>query len=82
MAPGKATRPSAELIARLAALAEVHAEWEREHLAEADFRPEGRRQGSDYQQHYLDVNPPTSAEDEFHRRAQQAMGLTPGDTTP
>ncbi|WP_204057368.1 hypothetical protein [Microbispora corallina] len=75
----KATRPSAERIALLAALADVHAEWEREHLAEAEFHPEGRKAGSDYQQHYLDVNPPVEAEDEFHRRARQAMGLSPDD---
>ncbi|MEV1206116.1 hypothetical protein [Microbispora rosea] len=74
------TRPSAERIARLAELADLHTDWERRHLDQAAFRPEGRKQGSDYQQHYLDVNPPTSAEDEFHRLAEQVMGIS--DTTP
>jgi hypothetical protein len=79
MAAVKPTRPSAERIARLAELADLHTDWERRHLDQAEFHPEGRKDGSDYQQHYLDVNPPTSAEDEFHRLARAITGL---DTTP
>ncbi|GII87072.1 hypothetical protein Ssi03_50620 [Sphaerisporangium siamense] len=74
MAP---VRPSAARIARLAALAAAHDAWVAERLPGAEFRPEGRRPGSDYNQHYLDVNPSADAEDDFQRRARQAMGLDP-----
>lgn len=72
MAPVK---PSAQRIARLRALAAMHDEWVERHLADADFAPEGRPTPSDYNLHFLDVNPPSAAEDEFHRRARRIMGL-------
>jgi hypothetical protein len=68
-------RPSAERVARLAALGRLHAEWAAEHRGEAEFMPEGRPEGSDYNLHYLDVNPPVAAEDEFHQRAKAIFGL-------
>jgi hypothetical protein len=61
---------SAERRRRLAALADLHDEWAAQHLAGAEFDPSGRPQGSDYNQHYLDVNPDPAAEDEFHARAR------------
>lgn len=63
---------------RLRALADVHAAWVAEHLDAARFDAE-RAQAkvpSDYNEHYLDVNPAPDVETDFHLRARAAMGLT------
>ena len=67
-------RPSKGRLARLAKLAELRDQGEDEHLASAEFKPEGRKAGSDYNLHYLDVNPPADAEAEFSRLARKLMG--------
>lgn len=74
-------RPSEARVARLQALSDLHDEWVDEHLDGAGFSPEGRKSPSDYNIHYLDVNPPVEAEDEFFRRARKIMGITPDGTT-
>jgi len=64
---------------RLRALADVHAAWVAEHLAAADFDQARAlaKSPSDYNEHYLDVNPTVSVENDFQLRARAAMGLQP-----
>ena len=52
---------------RLRALAAHHAKWVTSNLDEAGkaFDPTGRRMGSDYNQHHIDVDADGAAEDEF-----------------
>jgi hypothetical protein len=59
---------------RLAAVAAAHDDWADAHADDAEFDPEraAQKPGSDYNQHYLDVNPPPGAEEDFHRRVRQA----------
>lgn len=63
---------------RLRALAAVHTAWVAEHLPAASFDQARAlaKTPSDYNEHYLDVNPAPDAEDDFHLRARAAMGLT------
>jgi hypothetical protein len=63
---------------RLRALADVHAAWVAEHLAAAEFDRARAlvKSPSDYNEHYLDVNPAPDVETDFHARARAAMGLT------
>ncbi|MFY7069591.1 hypothetical protein ACOQFV_27350 [Nocardiopsis changdeensis] len=78
-------RPSQAQVDRLRALSDLHAEWTAEHLdGEVEFRPDApeRRQVSDYNLHYLDVNPPADAEQEFHARARGIFGLDPETGAP
>ncbi|GAA0426132.1 hypothetical protein Acor_54760 [Acrocarpospora corrugata] len=44
---------------------------------DAPFHPEGRHAGSDYNQHYIDLEPPDGEQEAFLRRARQIMGLDP-----
>jgi hypothetical protein len=71
------TRPSPERRRRLNALADLHSRWVDEHLAEARFDHDRARatSPSDYNLHYLDVNPPSAAEDAFQAEAREVMGL-------
>lgn len=76
---GRPVRPSPARVARLNALAEAHGAWVDEHLPAARFDAQraAAKDPSDYNLHYLDVNPPTAAEDEFQARARAIMGLDP-----
>lgn len=76
---GRPVRPSPARVAKLNALAALHSEWVDEHLPAADFDADraAAKTPSDYNEHYLDVNPTASAEDEFHARARAIMGLDP-----
>ena len=69
--------PSLARRAQLRALAALHDEWVGEHLAAARFDPVRARAKtpSDYNLHYLDVNPSAAAEDDFAARAARVMGL-------
>lgn len=70
-------RPSPARVAKLEALAQAHSEWVDEHLPAARFDAEraAAKDPSDYNEHYLDVNPDPAAEDAFHARARAIMGL-------
>lgn len=67
------TRPSPGRLRRLAALAQARNDWEDKHLEGAPFRPQGRKQGSDYNQHHLDVDASPDVEAEFAAKAKQIM---------
>lgn len=62
-----------ELRRRLVALGNAHDEWVDGKLATdpGPFRPEGRKPGSDYNQHHVDLE---ADDDAFHDRARQIMG--------
>ena len=63
---------SPEAVRRSAELGRLHGEWVDEQLAAGDsipFRPEGRRDGSDYNVHSVDLEAPAAAVEEFTRRA-------------
>lgn len=79
---GPVVRPSAARRERLTALANWHDQWVDEHLPAAVFDRERARakDPSDYNEHYLDVNPSAEAEDAFHARARAIMGITPPST--
>jgi hypothetical protein len=74
-------RPPPERVERLRRLAELHDEFVRRNL-DAPFHPEGRREGSDYNQHYADLEAPTSEQDEFLRQAREIMELDPETGLP
>lgn len=61
---------------RLAAVAAAHDDWVEAHADDAEFNPERakKKPGSDYNQHYLDVNPPPGAEEDFDQRVRRAAG--------
>jgi hypothetical protein len=71
------TAMSAERRARLVALGELHRTWAAGAVKSAAFRPDGRPDGSDYNQHNADVDATAAREDTFHRKARQIMGLDP-----
>lgn len=52
--------------ARLIALGALHDEWVATVLPASPFNPVGRKTGSDYNLHYVDLE---ADDDEFHRRA-------------
>jgi hypothetical protein len=56
---------------RLRALADLHKRWVADNLAAAAecFAPQGRKAGSDYNQHHVDLDAPVEAQDEFDRQA-------------
>lgn len=58
--------------AKLIALGEWHSQWVAGQLPAAPFRPEGRKAGSDYNQHYVDLEADDAA---FHERAREIMGI-------
>jgi hypothetical protein len=62
---------------RLVALGDAHRQWVEGALPEAEFQPDSRPAGSDYQQHYADLEATPKDEDAFHRRAGKIMGLDP-----
>lgn len=68
---------SPERRARLVALGELHDRWVPAALPDAGFRPDTRPAGSDYQQHYADLDAAPADEDAFHRQARAIMGLDP-----
>lgn len=68
--------PPAEKRRRLAELAAWHDQWATRHMSTARFRPGGRPAESDYGQHFTDLDAAPAAEDEFHARARQIMGIT------
>ncbi|WP_262391505.1 hypothetical protein [Nocardiopsis sp. CNR-923] len=73
-------RPSQAQVERLRALSGVHADWVNRNLdASVEFQPDApeRPEVSDYNLHYLDVNPPADAEQEFHEQARTLFGLDP-----
>jgi len=61
---------------RLEALANLHSEWVGKNLAKASkvFDPSGRKKGSDYNQHHVDLDADGEAQDAF---ADAAMALFP-----
>lgn len=70
-------RPDPEHIARLNQLAAWRLEWSRKHRDRARFRARGAE--SDYNQHNLDIDGASAAaEDEFHARAREIMGIDEG----
>lgn len=64
--------------ARLVELGKLHRTWVTGAEKTADFNPEGRPDGSDYNQHNADLDATGAREDDFHRRARTLMGLDPG----
>lgn len=66
-----------QLRQRLVALGELHDAWVARSLDGAGFDPAGRPAGSDYNQHYVDLDAARTAEDEFHAAARQIFGLDP-----
>jgi len=60
---------------RLIALADWHQEWVEANLARAsaEFDSRGRKPGSDYNQHHVDVD---ADDDEFHAEARRILGIT------
>jgi hypothetical protein len=60
---------------RLRALAKAHEEFVTANL-DAPFHPEGRLEGSDYNQHSVDLEAPVDAQDAFRERA---LAIVHGD---
>jgi hypothetical protein len=62
---------------RLRRLAAWHQEWHAAQVADGVDRtvPAGRPEVSDYNVHVPDLEASASAEDEFHRRAREIMGI-------
>lgn len=67
-------RPDPDIQRRLAALADWHRQWSKKQVKDSGFHQRGA--DSDYNQHHLDVDGASAAaEEEFHARARQIMGL-------
>ena len=62
---------------KLRELARVHDEWVGDHLEDAPFHPEGRPEGSDYNQHHVDVDAGGAAEDDFTQRTAHIFSVAP-----
>lgn len=62
---------------RQRALARFSDEWTAEQLAASVDGPvpPGRKAGSDYNQHVPIMEAPVTAQDEFHARAREIMGI-------
>jgi hypothetical protein len=62
---------------RLVALAEWHREWVARHQQAADeaYDPSKWPGVRDYHEHYVDLEAPAEAQEEFHSRARQIMGI-------
>ncbi|MFI6162250.1 hypothetical protein ACIA59_20190 [Micromonospora haikouensis] len=60
---------------RLVALGDLHREWAEKHDTSTPFDPDGRPQGSDYNQHHVDVEAAAADEADFVRRADRIMGV-------
>lgn len=69
----------AEQARRQTAMHDWHMEWSARQLdAGVDGPvPDGRKDGSDYNQHVPDLEADGEALDEYHTRARQIMGLPP-----
>jgi ADP-ribosylglycohydrolase len=52
-------------------------DWSRRNEHRAEFRPEGRVDGSDYNLHHLDIDTPLDAELDFSGRADEIVGRDP-----
>lgn len=70
-------RPSDARVKQLQRLAEVHDEWVDAHLASSAFQPDGRVVGSDYGQHYLDLEATPDQLDGLFQAQREAMGVSP-----
>ncbi|WP_307934443.1 hypothetical protein [Salinispora arenicola] len=69
-------RPSAARVRRLTELGQWHRNWVARHADNAGFHPdEHPTPGSDYNLHHVDLDASLAAQDEFHARARQIMGL-------
>lgn len=66
---------NAERRRRLVALGELHDRWARDNLASASgrFDPSWRPEGSDYNQHHVDVDADGTAQDRFHEEAMRIV---------
>lgn len=73
-----APKPTAEQIRAQNELFDWHAEWAAGQVrAGVDGPvPAGRPAGSDYNLHVPDLNADADAEDEFHVRAREILGIT------
>lgn len=62
------------------ALGELHAEWVADNLeaASRNFDPSGRKEGSDYNQHHVDLDADGDAQDRFFDEAMRIMGVSGG----
>lgn len=75
-------RPSDARVAELNALADLHAEWTAEHAGGAAFNPKGRKPGSDYNVHHVDLEADQAAMDDFYRRSVEIFAGAPGTDLP
>lgn len=67
------TRPTDKQRDQSRRLAAWHTEWVHRYLDDAEFAPAGRKAGSDYNQHYLDVEASPEVEAEFAAGAARAL---------
>lgn len=65
-------RPPEDVRHRLDDLAAWHRKWATQRLDTAPFDPSGRKPGSDYNLHYVDID---GDDDTFHDEANRIMGL-------
>ncbi|MEU5848012.1 ADP-ribosylglycohydrolase family protein [Saccharopolyspora shandongensis] len=54
-----------------------HYDWTKRNLERSEFNPAGRKEGSDYNLHYLDVDGPLDTAIEFDRRVREIDGRDP-----
>lgn len=65
-------RPDDAYVAQLTELADWHREWVLARVDASPFDPTGRPVGSDYNQHYVDLD---NDDDEFHAEARRILGV-------
>ncbi|WP_231849970.1 ADP-ribosylglycohydrolase family protein [Saccharopolyspora erythraea] len=63
-------------------LSRWHADWTKRNEHQAQFQPQGRKEGSDYNLHYVDMDAPLEAQIDFDRRAEEIFGYDPDTRQP
>ena len=76
--------PHPEVARQSRELADWHAQWVQQQLAAGSvpFNPEGRPEGSDYNQHYVDLEASPEALDEYLAGVRRIKGLDPQTGAP
>ncbi|MER7077722.1 ADP-ribosylglycohydrolase [Saccharopolyspora kobensis] len=69
--------PKEQRYRRSTKVGELHREWSSRVEAHAEFRPQGRKEGSDYNLHYVDIDSPPEVLIDFDMRSREIEGRHP-----
>ncbi|MCX2728998.1 ADP-ribosylglycohydrolase family protein [Saccharopolyspora sp. NFXS83] len=69
--------PKEQRSRRMGKISKWHDAWAERRESASSFRPSGRKEGSDYNQHFVDVEAPIKHLNDFDRRAAEIDGCDP-----